>query len=135
MKTAPCFDGLHREPVDQTAGIVFSAGVKYHNPVAVKNPHWETCPPIKKSLPGALHLGGVKFGRFTVIGLLARKNNSAPAKWVVRCSCGDYETRSARAIRNPENFGDRCCKCRRLAFEKKRFEFLKSGIQLDQRKL
>jgi hypothetical protein len=51
---------------------------------------------------------GHTIGRFTVIGL-SRDDHS---RWVVRCSCGQYELRSAKSLRNPNNTGDCCLACR-----------------------
>lgn len=36
------------------------------------------------------------------------------ARWIVRCDCGDYEPRTAKAIKNPANGADCCVKCRQV---------------------
>lgn len=125
------FDGVRREPVDKLAAFVFAKGVKYTNDVKITCPHWESPPPIRKPPENAPELIGKTFGRFTVVGL----HKTMSGSWVVRCSCGDYETRKARSICNPNNFGDRCTKCRNVAFERKRYEYQNTGIDLDVRSL
>ena len=125
------FDGLHREAVDKTAAMVFAKGVKYRNSVKVTCPHWGAPPPMRKTPACAPKLVGEKFGRLTVVGL----HETISGSWVVRCACGDYETRKAKSIRNPNNFGDRCTKCRNAAFERKDYEFQKTGREIDQRAL
>ena len=51
-----------------------------------------------------VNLTGLVVGRLTVIGLadLPERNKKRNAAWVVRCVCGAYEMRTARALRNPE---------------------------------
>lgn len=67
-----------------------------------------------------------KFGLFTVIGI-APKEISANHKcmFVVRCTCGQHETRSSRAILNPNNQWDRCGKCRHI-LELRRMEYYRN---------
>lgn len=50
---------------------------------------------------GSIDLRGYKCGRLTVLGLHDSKRRGNAA-WVVRCVCGAYETRTAKALRNPE---------------------------------
>jgi hypothetical protein len=66
--------------------------------------HWDAPPPMKQWMPSpageAMNLTGVKFGRFTVVGLLdldGGKNRGE--RWVCRCVCGDYESRSPKSIK------------------------------------
>jgi len=131
MTDSPSFDGIHRDAADKTSAMVFSPGVRYENPAKVTCPHWDAQPPIRKPPICAPNLVGIKFGRFVVLGMSA----DIAGSWIVRCDCGDYETRKAKAIRNPNNFGDRCTKCRNVAFERKDYEFKKYGRQIDQRTL
>lgn len=57
---------------------------------------------------------GTKFGRFTVVGLLAE---SGAGQWVCRCTCGDYEVRRSKAIKAavaglvPEGVATMCYVC------------------------
>ena len=86
---------------------------------------------MKEPSLNAPPLVGVRFGRFVVVGLHAEIRGA----WVVRCDCGDYETRRSRAIRNPNNFGDRCTLCRNAAYQKKDYEFRTHGRELNIREL
>ena len=61
---------------------------------------------------GFLDLTGRRVGRFTVLGI----SRNFSRQWVVRCDCGRYSTRTAKAVKNPENTQDRCEHCRHLAF-------------------
>lgn len=130
-RNSASFDGLHREAVNKTSAMVFASGTRYHNGVNVTCAHWEAPPPTRKIPVCAPKLIGEKFGRFIVIGLHETINGA----WVVRCTCGDYETRKAKSIRNPNNFGDRCTKCRNAAFERKDYEFKTTGRDIDPRTL
>ena len=58
-------------PVDLTAGRVLSGGERYISRAKIVNWQAEICPPLRKLLPTDLNLVGVKFGRFTVMGLPA----------------------------------------------------------------
>lgn len=71
--------------------------------------------PIKtKRVRSGIDLTGHRCGRLTVIGLADLPNrgkaNGARAAWVVRCICGYYETRSAKALRSPEYAKVAMCK-------------------------
>ena len=125
------FDGTQREPVDKLASMMLAGGEQYHNDVRITCHHWETPPPMKQTPYDAPKLVGVKFGRFTVLGM----HKTLIGSWVVRCACGDYEIRKSKSIRNPNNFGDRCVKCRNVAFKRKNYEFWANGHELDARKL
>ena len=124
-------------PVDVTAGRVLSGGEHYVSRSKFNGWSAEVCPPLRRLMPYDLNLVGVKFGRFTVMGLprekvmLSRKT----AAWIVRCACGRFEHRSAKAIRNPANFGDRCYECRKLAENRVVHEWHTAGRQLDWRNL
>ena len=68
----------------------------------------------------ALDLRGYKYASLTVIGLADEQNLKKNSRWVVRCRCGRYEYRKARAIRNPANATDCCVQCYRLRVAQKR---------------
>ena len=74
-------------------------------------------------------LRGRKFGRFTVIGI----SRDFSRQWVVRCSCGIYTTRSAKAIKNKKNDIDMCEHCRHLAFLKREESYRRTGKDTDIR--
>jgi len=126
-------DGTRRDPVDKTAAMTMARGVRFENNVNFDcHNHWEACPPTRNPDKTChVDLTGETCGRLKVIGLHA----TIKKRWVVRCSCGDYEIRTTRALRNPNNFGDRCLLCRNLAFYKKDYAFHKQGVELDQREL
>lgn len=63
---------------------------------------------------------GTSFGRFTVIGALAKENSAGKRLFVVRCQCGGYEERTRKAATNPANSDDSCRECRQLAYIKRR---------------
>lgn len=57
------------------------------------------------SAPKNNNLTGIKFGRFIVIGLYPNQPNikkisQKGLRWVVKCSCGRYETRFSKVIKN-----------------------------------
>lgn len=64
-----------------------------------------------------------RVGKFTVIGLSA----NVAARWIVKCDCGMYALRRARAIINPENTLDRCQKCEHLRNTDRRDHFKDVG--------
>lgn len=92
-------------PQNQTAARVMSKGVHYEPTMAPAPHHVSTdlplpmkdicsAPPQLQAL--AAELVGKTFGRLTVKGIAAEK--SKPARWVVRCSCGQWEHRKATAL-------------------------------------
>lgn len=74
--------------------------------------HWHSAkqPRLAKLPNSAPDLIGKRTGRLKVIGLYPERRNG-PARWVVRCTCGDYELRTAHAILNPHNENDKCQRC------------------------
>jgi hypothetical protein len=124
------FDKTHRDAVDTTAALMFSSGIKYNHGKKICSAHWEVCPPVITKLKSDIpNLIGFRFGYFRVIGLSRNING----RWIVRCDCGDYELRTAKAIRNKQNFGDRCHICRQKAFDVKDYIYSKTGRETDQR--
>lgn len=61
-------------------------------------------------------LTGKKRGRFTVIG----KARDIKGRWVVRCSCGNYEVRKAATLTREylQEDTSRCLECR-IGFERR----------------
>lgn len=125
-------------PVDRVAARVMQPGIHYEKDLGDFDKHWTVPPPFYRFIPQAgnpqsVDLTGTKFGLFTVIGWLGavggstgrqKKGLDKPPKragaWLVRCACGDYEQRTARAIRNPNNTGDRCRVCRDVQFKREK---------------
>ena len=74
-----------------------------------------------KNIPNHVNdLTGIKKGRLTVIGLSASfsKDNGRGYRWVVRCSCGRYEIRTARTIMKGNQL-DMCNVCKSTAFKQR----------------
>lgn len=101
-------------PLNATAAVVVSsyAGMMPEGPqVPETRQHWRSPPPLKRVGRGREDLTGRVIGRLQVIGLLGKLSPKAGSRWLVRCRCGDYEARSAKAIKNPDNQGDACINC------------------------
>lgn len=108
---------LASSPVNRQAARVLGGGVHYEPKIKAHHRSWDA-PPVMRQVPkDAPALVGMVSGRLTVVGLLA-ETSAHQAAWVVRCTCGKYETRTAKAIRNPKNVGDRCYHCRHLEYLK-----------------
>lgn len=114
MKLAPT-----DRPVDALAARVVAPGIHWDPKKKIIQRHWDAPPSMRPIPRGVPNLVGVKFGRLTVVGLFTEAaSNGTGAKgialWVVRCSCGSYETRRGKSVRNPNNSVDACDKCRHL---------------------
>ncbi len=116
MKTDRVFDGTSGTPVDGLAARVASKGFQYKPKKKVVQCHWGAPPEMRRVPRGVPNLTGVSFGGFRVMGLYTGTKHRGGALWVVRCVCGDYETRSSRAIKNPKNAQDCCELCRHVAY-------------------
>jgi len=109
-----------RVPINRIAARVTSGGSAYNPLKSVKNYDTDLpiqtrqSTPIERRASGFIELSGRRVGRLAVIGLAS----AIPARWVLRCDCGRYTTRTAKAIKNPKNTNDRCEHCRHLAFLK-----------------
>ena len=83
--------GSHYSPKIKTCERVYS-DIPVHSDVPAK---------MVQNLPKAptfTDLTGRKFGKFTVVGYLGKLNPKVKGKWQVRCVCGSYEQRTAKAI-------------------------------------
>lgn len=66
-------------------------------------------------------LSGAKYGRFTVLGVAVGVGGKTKQNWVVKCVCGCFETRKAKAIKRylaaPQNYETvPCCDwCKKTA--------------------
>ncbi len=121
-------------PVNGTASRVLQKGEHYEPQIRIDHAH------SRSPLPGKDFEGeendnlvGRIFGRFTVVGYAGRKR---PKKawmvhkdylWVVRCSCGDYETRWTRSFLNKKNVDDKCAYCDELAYLRKNERWRRTG--------
>ena len=117
----------HHVPVNNMARKVTSKQEEY---VPCKNiglNHYHSyAPPTLTTIinsdrrsPNFTDLTGVKFGRFSVIGLAS----GFKGRWVARCVCGKYEMRRQKAIINKKNYGDCCAICRHLQFLKRHHQY------------
>lgn len=108
-----CFDRTARVPVDKTAALVASKGTRVEFQGKFTRPLLEKCPRVWSNVKQRCvtdDLTGRRFGRMTVIGL----SKERPKLWACRCSCGLFEFRKAKAIKNPTNTWDCCEKCRKI---------------------
>lgn len=120
----------HENPVNATAARVMRGGVSYESGVQSGSTLYQGTP-IAMRAPTSLELAnpafpdlrGFKFGRFTALGMAV----DHPKRWVVRCACGIYSLRSAKAIRNPSNSMDCCNECRHLLFLKREEFWRRTG--------
>jgi len=130
------FDVCHAVfPVNRVAVWVSLRGENFvPNKVVLTNDSWTPIPTrkakkVELNTDGFVDLTGRRFGRFTVIGIA----KDIKARWVVRCSCGIYSTRSAKAIKNKNNDIDSCEHCRHLAFLKREEAYRRTGKDKDIR--
>lgn len=116
---------LSSAPVNKTAARVIGRGVHWE-PDRKPHPgfqHWKAPPPMVSPAkypedPGFVDLRGKRIGRLVVVGYLGKPNKSKSARWLLRCDCGDYEARSARAVKAGE--GDHMCiECHHLDYIKR----------------
>lgn len=111
-------------PNGATAGRVTSKGTHYTPEIDFRTlNHWDAPPPTKP-LPDVLKdrsLIGRRVGRLTVVGYLGKFNPKKKALWLVRCVCGDYESRHSAAIVHPSG-GESCRVCSDLVFKRRRYE-------------
>lgn len=94
-------------PANATAGRVMARG-EHWTPDAEMPPgmqHWKAPPPTKAFVanpvdPTDRNLTGSTVGRLKVVGVLDDKPGTGRGvRWLCRCACGDYETRSGKAIK------------------------------------
>lgn len=120
------------QPVNKTAALVTSKGTHYEMKVKSQVQEYVGPPAMipRHKLPSALSfidLTGRKKGRFTVIGMAVEGRG----KWVVRCVCGTYTTRSSRSIKsaetNPSAHLDACRECMNLAYLKREEIYRRTG--------
>lgn len=137
-------------PKDITAAkVVFVNGVRYEVEIPKSVRHYDVCPPIRpfnKALindPNHVDYTGVRFGRFTVIGMaedyakrmIRRADNNTgkivhkvrergACMWVVRCDCGQFELRRTSVIK-AASIKERCFVCMSV-FKSKRKHFFKN---------
>lgn len=104
-------------PVDRVAARVTRPGVHFDDTKKVRewDNHWSTQPKVveltalQRNATGFVDLTGVRTGRLVVVGLLPKGNRrkGAVGVWVVRCDCGDFETRKSKVLK--QRRADDCC--------------------------
>jgi hypothetical protein len=126
-------DDAIRFPVNKLTALVVAGGESFEPSVKVVQLERDTPLPVRQmsraEMGSRQDLRGKRFGRFTVVGIYAEK----PALWVVRCDCGTYCTRKAKAIQNPANDFDRCTVCRDLLHLRRSDVFRRTGLHRDPR--
>lgn len=93
----------------QSAQSAFGSGTHYtpkYNPSRMTSADPLPLKPVPVNCDAA-DLVGTQYGRLTVLGLL----DAPGGKWVVRCVCGNYETRKAKSIRARDLAGAQCEHC------------------------
>jgi hypothetical protein len=116
-------------PIDRKAAMVTARGVHWEpakNVLAPGQARSDTPLPTRPwpaEARGQDNLTGRMVGRLTVIGLSADKSKSSNggACWVVRCTCGSYEHRRTRSLRQTDPKRMMCSHCDHL-------EELKAGL-------
>ncbi len=116
-------------PINKTAAIV-TARAGIDNKYEIKNRHlklnklfWKN--PRLMTAPPNYDVTGIRFGRLRVIGYLGK------GKWQCKCTCGNYNSRSLKAISNPKNNKDACEECRELAYLRRTRDFIETGKNKD----
>jgi hypothetical protein len=97
--------------------------------------HWEAPPrtiPIPAHQPQFMDLTGRTIGRCTVVGYLGP--GRVGSRWLVRCLCGRYEARKAKAItrRAPSDAPDQCARCNHLHRIQRQHHFDTKGCWPDE---
>lgn len=110
---------LASEPINKGAAVIARGSGEHWEPKKKFGAaHFDAPPPMRPVPTSIPDLIGTKFGRLTVVGVLddcdGEPRKDKKALWVVRCVCGDYETRTSKAIRNLRNADDRCQMCAHL---------------------
>lgn len=101
-------------PVNRGAGLAVSGASVHYDPKITKTREiWDAPPAMRPVPPDAPALVGFKFGRMTVVGMLA-ETNGRYARWLVRCVCGKYEARRAAVITGKHAALSQCQVCDHL---------------------
>lgn len=114
-------------PIDKKAAVVTGKGIDYIPDIKIFDS--ELPLPVCRNIPKwIVNLTGKKFGKLTVIGLaVIEEKKLNGSKWVVRCVCGRYSMRKARAINNENNKLDCCKECEKLMSLKRSEYYRKYG--------
>jgi hypothetical protein len=112
-------DNQHDKPVNKTAALVVSHGIHFvpkpPPPHIVHSRKPLPVLPVSELTKDQRLLLGMRRGRLVVLGAALRVTGNPMAMYVVRCACGAYEHRTAKAIKNQKNNSDACYECRLVA--------------------
>lgn len=132
MKTTDLDRVFSSAPTNAPAARVTGKGIHYEPNVSQGQRDTFDVPPKIVNLDNksdaarsvASELIGLRRGRITVIGLAADHNKKKRSRWVVRCDCGKYEYRKAKALRNSEGNerGFMCTVCEHGEKQKWKYE-------------
>lgn len=118
-------------PINKTASLVTSGGVHYEPDRNLTCESSDMPIPTIKVPRAIKNYTGARSGELTVIGLRRIKTNRTKVKvWVVRCSCGIYETRVTRSLRNIDNSEDCCVECRQTKYLRRTEQYQRLGRNL-----
>ena len=93
-------------PVNKTAAVSTSRGSHWEPKVKLND--WYPDPlPLQGAEQGMgrshnaefIDFTGQVVGRLAVIGLVVKANPKRPARWLCKCKCGDYCTRTSKSLR------------------------------------
>lgn len=109
---------LNREASVARDGSGETWGFEVHEQIS----HWKAPPlPTHRRPHGMSDLSGRSFGLLKVLRFHGyREGKNAPALWLVRCSCGDYETRRHAKLVKGGDPNDRCVVCKKAEALRKR---------------
>jgi hypothetical protein len=116
-------------PVDRTAENVIRKGVSYEVPKRITQRHWDAPPQMKPVPKMVASKVGARFGRMVVVGYYGKTKRKG-SLWVVRCCCGEYETRHTSAICKASNDDDCCDKCRHVKYLRRTDTYRQLGSNL-----
>ena len=115
-------------PINKTAALVTSGGIHYEPSRNISCDSSDMPIPTIKVPRAVKDYTGAKSGELTVVGLRRIKTNRNKVKvWVVRCSCGVYETRVTHSLRNINNNEDCCVKCRQTKYLRRTEYYNRTG--------
>jgi hypothetical protein len=107
-------------PVNRLAlqGVLKGEHYKFNRKGIKNRRFWTYEPlPIAPLYVTAENIIGRKFGSNMVVVNYYGKSiskNRPMGRWIVRCVCGNYELRSAKAVKNKKNKNDCCCECKKI---------------------
>ena len=117
------FDALASSaPMNSDAAKAYNmsgtSDIAYNVPAHVD--HWDAPPKVKPAPLGKTDRSGKRRGDLTVVGYLGSGRRGA--RWLVKCLCGQYESRTSKAVDNPENNADCCLRCRKIRGTKRGYD-------------